>query len=107
MSATAHRADLYSPPFMQKQVRKRKIRIIAAVVITALGVFLTTVIYINLKGGDKYVRYQLDDRLDVSTPEFLRTMGNLLGPQLVQGNEITAYQNGDQIFPPMLEAIRS
>ena len=91
---------------MQKQARNRKLRIAAAVVITALGVFLTTVIYINLKGGDKYVRYKLDDRLDVSSPEFLRTMGNLLGPQLLRGNEITAYQNGDQIFPPMLEAIR-
>lgn len=32
-------------------------------------------------------------------------MGQLLGPGILPGNRVTAYQNGDQIFPPMLEAI--
>ncbi len=67
---------------------------------------MATIIGINLKGGEKQVLYKMDDRLDVSTPAFLDSMGNLLGPQIVRGNEISAYQNGDQIFPPMLEAIR-
>ena len=33
-------------------------------------------------------------------------MGELLGPAIVPGNRVTALQNGDQIFPAMLEAIR-
>lgn len=90
-----------------KQARKLKIRIGLAVLITAVAAFLTTVLVINMKGGEKQVRYQLDQRLDVSSADFLRTMGSLLGPQLIGGNEVTAYQNGDRIFPPMLEAIRA
>ena len=34
-------------------------------------------------------------------------MGQLLGPPLLEGNEITILQNGDEIFPSMLEGIRS
>jgi cardiolipin synthase len=33
-------------------------------------------------------------------------MGQLLGPAIVPGNRVTALQNGDEIFPAMLEAIR-
>ena len=34
-------------------------------------------------------------------------MGNVLGPPLLEGNKVTLLQNGDEIFPAMLEAIRS
>jgi cardiolipin synthase len=34
-------------------------------------------------------------------------MGYLLGPALLSGNRVEALHNGDQIFPAMLEAIRS
>jgi cardiolipin synthase len=34
-------------------------------------------------------------------------MGNLLGPPILGGNQTTTLLNGNQIFPPMLEAIRS
>ena len=34
-------------------------------------------------------------------------MGNLLGPPLLKGNKVTALENGDQIFPALLAAIRS
>ncbi|HKQ38500.1 MAG TPA: phospholipase D-like domain-containing protein [Verrucomicrobiae bacterium] len=78
-----------------------------ATAVAIIGAFLATIIGINLKGGEKQIRYHLDQRLDVSTPAFIDSMGHLLGPQLLSGNEITAYQNGDQIFPPMLEAMRA
>ena len=38
---------------------------------------------------------------------FVRMMGNLFGPPLLKRNKVTALQNGDQIFPALLEAIRS
>ena len=38
--------------------------------------------------------------------QFVRVMGNLLGPPMVQGNAVTTLLNGDQVFPAMLEAIR-
>ena len=34
-------------------------------------------------------------------------MGQLLGPPLLEGNKVTILQNGDEIFPAMLEGIRS
>jgi cardiolipin synthase A/B len=38
---------------------------------------------------------------------FERTMSHLLGPPLLKSNHVTILQNGDEIFPAMLEAIRS
>jgi cardiolipin synthase len=38
---------------------------------------------------------------------FERTMSHLLGPPLLKGNQVTILQNGEEIFPAMLKAIRS
>ena len=45
-------------------------------------------------------------RFSVEDPQFLRCMGQLLGPAILPGNRVMAFQNGDQIFPAMLEAIK-
>ena len=55
---------------------------------------------------EKQIRYELKHRFSVEDPQFLRSMGQLLGPAILPGNRITALQNGDQIFPAMLAAIR-
>lgn len=57
--------------------------------------------------GEKQIRYELTHRFAVEDPQFLRSMGQLLGPAIVPGNRVTALQNGDQIFPAMLAAINS
>jgi cardiolipin synthase len=51
--------------------------------------------------------YKIEHRYAVDDPMFARTMGNLFGPPLVPGNSIQTLQNGDEIFPEMLGAIRS
>jgi cardiolipin synthase len=38
---------------------------------------------------------------------FVRTMGQLLGPPLLTANRVTILQNGEEIFPAMLDGIRS
>ncbi len=43
----------------------------------------------------------------VGDAAFVRTMSHLLGPPLVEGNEVRLLRNGVEIFPAMLEAIRS
>jgi cardiolipin synthase A/B len=53
-----------------------------------------------------------DDVVSVSpilthTEEFLRALGAVTGRPLVAGNDVRIYQNGDEIFPPMLDAIGS
>jgi cardiolipin synthase len=39
--------------------------------------------------------------------QFERTMGSLLGPPMLPGNKVQTLLNGDEIFPAMLEAVRS
>jgi len=56
--------------------------------------------------GERQIRYELTHQFAVDDPQFLRSMGQLLGPAILPGNRVTALQNGDQIFPAMLEAIR-
>src|SRR5436190_20661263 len=56
--------------------------------------------------GEKQIRYELTHRFAVEDPQFVRSMGQLLGPAIVPGNRVTSLQNGDRIFPAMLEAIR-
>src|SRR3954447_24390743 len=57
--------------------------------------------------GEKQIRYELTHRFAVEDPQFLRSMGQLLGPAILPGNRITALQNGDEIFPAMLATIHS
>jgi len=54
---------------------------------------------------EKQIRYELKHRFSVEDPQFLRSMGQLLGPGILPGNRVTSLQNGDQIFPVMLAAI--
>ena len=53
------------------------------------------------------IQYQLQPQYGVTDAQFLRSMGQLVGPEIVGGNRVTSLVNGDQIFPAMLEAIRS
>lgn len=72
-----------------------------------LATVLATVFALNFFPSEKKIQERLRNRYSVSDPQFLRSMSNLLGPPLVQGNEVKALVNGDMIFPPMLKAIRA
>ena len=53
------------------------------------------------------IAYKIQPKYAADDPQFRRTIANLLGPSLAGGNRITGLRNGDQLFPAMLEAIRS
>jgi cardiolipin synthase len=87
----------------RKARRNRKwIAVAAAVALTALAVVLV----LNLTLGDKKVDTVVEHRYGVEDEQFLRTMGAMLGPAVVDGNQVDVLVNGDQIFPAMLEALR-
>ena len=86
-------------------MRKLKMRI--AILMSLLGIFLVAVSVLNLRAGEKQIRYEMPHRFAVEDPQFLRCMGQLLGPGVLSGNRVKALQNGEQIFPAMLDAIRS
>jgi cardiolipin synthase len=52
------------------------------------------------------IQYRMEPRYSVDDPQFLRSMGHLVGPGILASNRVTVLINGDQIFPAMLEAIR-
>jgi cardiolipin synthase len=78
------------------------IAILATFAITALLV----VVSMNFHRPEKSVRHHVSHCHAIDDPQFRREMDAILGPGVLAGNEITALQNGEQIFPAMLEAIR-
>lgn len=66
-----------------------------------------TIVALNFIPGEKKIETRISEIYTVHDPQFLRSMGNLLGPPVVAGNHVQAFLNGDQIFPPMLAAIRA
>ena len=77
-----------------------------AMLMSLLGIVLLTVSILNLRTGEKQIRYELPHCFGVEDPQFLRCLGQLLGPGILSGNRMQAFQNGEQIFPAMLGAIR-
>ena len=76
------------------------------IAITALVTLLLVTLAMNFKTSEKTLERKIEHRYAVSDPQFRREMGVLLGPGIIQGNRVTDLENGDEIFPAMLEAIR-
>jgi cardiolipin synthase len=60
----------------------------------------------NLSSGKVAVGRKIEHLYSTADPQFVRSMGTLLGPSVLEGNRVEALLNGDQIFPAMLAAIR-
>lgn len=76
------------------------------IVLAVIGSALLLLVVLNLTSGEKKIEHEIRPLYGVGEPQFVRSMGVLLGPAIVGGNRVTALQNGDEIFPAMLEAIR-
>jgi cardiolipin synthase len=81
----------------------RKARI---VVVTFVATTLAVLLVANLALGDKRIDQQVPVLYSVEDAQFRRSMGVILGPQMIAGNRVEALVNGERIFPAMLEAIR-
>jgi cardiolipin synthase len=75
--------------------------LISSLVTAAVGL-----VAFNLSSGEKRIRSSLSAPYGVRDAGFLRVMGTLVGPAISEGNQVTPFENGDQIFPAMLKAIR-
>jgi cardiolipin synthase A/B len=72
-----------------------------------MATLAVVVLVINLRTPEKKVEHQVHHLYGIVDPQFEREMSTLLGPAILQGNKITPLQNGDEIFPAMLKAIRA
>ncbi len=77
-----------------------------AALLGALLAAFATVIALNFVGGEKRIERKLEHRHAVTHPQFRRELGTLLGPPILGGNRVVNLENGAEIFPAMLDAIR-
>lgn len=77
------------------------------IAVSVAATLIVVLVVINFRTPEKRVQHQVRHLYGVADPQFEREMGTLLGPAIVPGNKITALQNGDEIFPAMLGAIRA
>lgn len=87
--------------------RRGKTKMMLTILITMIVTCGATIVFLNVRAGEKQIRYRIEHRFAVEDAQFLRSMGQLLGPAILSGNEVKALHNGDQIFPAMLDAIRA
>ncbi len=77
-----------------------------AALIGALAAVVVTVIVLNFTGGEQRIERKLVHRYGVDDAQFQRELGTLLGPPIAGGNRVVNLENGAEIFPAMLAAIR-
>ena len=106
LSFFGHRVAL--PAFFAKRIDLLGIRIpVAGVMLVALLTLVAMTVWgIIVSRAPRHITQQITHQYSVADPQFLRSMGVLLGPPLLGGNRVDTLVNGDQIFPAMLEAIR-
>lgn len=81
-------------------------RLIIAALLGAVLAVVCTLVVLNFSGGEKQIQQSLQHRYGVTDPQFRRELGSLLGPAVIDGNRIRDFENGAEIFPAMLGAIR-
>ena len=86
---------------------KKRMSTFAIVLLVLFASVITTVIALNFVSGEKKIKHAVDKRYSIDDPQFLRSMGALLGPAIVSGNRVQTLVNGDQIFPAMLAEVRA
>ena len=59
----------------------------------------------RLTPAERAPQYGLDHQFGVNDPQFVRTVSGLTGESLIYGNLVVLYNNGDEFYPAMLDAI--
>lgn len=77
------------------------------ILLTAVVTLVVVLAIANLSTGEKKIEHKIERRYGSDDPQFIRSMGLLLGPPVTSGNRFEVLLNGDEIFPSMLEGIAS
>ncbi len=64
-------------------------------------------LFSNFAGGETKIERRIERHYALEDPRFMDELGVLLGPPFLPGTKVRALLNGDEIFPPMLAAIRA
>jgi cardiolipin synthase A/B len=80
----------------------KKLLILFTICLTTIVIIVT----LNFLVGEKKVKKQIPHLYGLNDPQFIKTMGVLLGPAIIDGNRFETLSNGEEIFPAMLNAIQ-
>ncbi|HEY2806261.1 MAG TPA: phospholipase D-like domain-containing protein [Gemmatimonadales bacterium] len=75
------------------------------ILLSVVATLLVVTLLRNLLPAGSAPTYQMSTTSTVGSPQFIRDMGNLLGPGFAGANRVDTFTNGDEIFPAMLDAI--
>ena len=76
------------------------------IILTVVATAVAVVLAINFVTPEKKLERRVVHRYATADEQFLREMSVMLGPSVIDGNQVVAFNNGVEIFPAMLEAIR-
>jgi cardiolipin synthase len=88
------------------RIASHKARVVVIAIACILASLVAMLLVINFSSGEKQITQNVTRLYSLEDPQFQRTIGAMLGSQIVDGNRFETLLNGDQIFPSMLEAIR-
>lgn len=77
------------------------------ILLTAAASYLASLIVRVLTSREKKITHEIETRYTAEDEQFVRSMGSLMEPNLLEANQITILHNGDEIFPAMLDAMTS
>lgn len=78
------------------------------IVLIAVAITIAVVVVaMNFLTPEKQLDRRLEHLYPIADEQFRREMSVMLGPTIVDGNSVEALQNGQEIFPSMLAAVRS
>ena len=77
--------------------------VLYTVVLTIVGIAIAA----NFDVPERQLERKVEHLHGIGSSQFRREVGSMLGPSVVNGNHVEAFNNGEEIFTAMLEAIRS
>jgi cardiolipin synthase len=75
------------------------------IVLTVAATLAIVALATNFATPEKKLERRILHQHAVRDPQFRRELSTLLGPSILPGNRVEDFENGDEIFPAMLEAI--
>ena len=85
---------------------RRNSRWIAFAAVIAGLCLMAGLLISNFVGGETKIERRIERLYALDDPRFMQELGVLLGPAFLPGARVRTLLNGDEIFPPMLAAIR-
>ena len=76
------------------------------IALTIAGTLLAVIVISNFRTPEKEPHHKVKHHYGILDPQLKREMSTLLGPAILSGSQVLALQNGEEIFPAMLAAIR-